>query len=230
MRWLIVNADDFGASPGVTRGIVEAHRRGVVTSTSLMVHRAAAQEAAALARDAPELSVGLHLELDGDAAEDAGAAVAEQLERFELLVGGPPTHLDSHHDVHRRDPGLLHDVLASAQRLGIPLRGHSGIACITSFYGQWGGETHLEQVSVESAVAMLEAHVEDGVTELVCHPGHVDAQLVSSYAAPREAELETLCDGRVRQALRRAGISLVSFRDAAALLGGGPEVRSAWRP
>ena len=36
-RRLIMNADDFGISPGVNAGIIEAHERGIVTSASLMV-------------------------------------------------------------------------------------------------------------------------------------------------------------------------------------------------
>ena len=43
MRYLIVNGDDFGLSPGVSRGIIEAHRHGILTSTSLMVDRPAAE-------------------------------------------------------------------------------------------------------------------------------------------------------------------------------------------
>ena len=52
-RVLIVNADDFGLSAGVNRGIVEAHERGIVTSASLMVRRPAAREAADYARTHP---------------------------------------------------------------------------------------------------------------------------------------------------------------------------------
>ena len=45
VRYVIVNADDFGASSGVNRGIIEAHACGIVTSTSLMVRGPAACEA-----------------------------------------------------------------------------------------------------------------------------------------------------------------------------------------
>ncbi|TME62832.1 MAG: ChbG/HpnK family deacetylase, partial [Chloroflexi bacterium] len=66
MKWLIVNGDDFGLTLGVNRGIVEAHRSGILTSASLMVNRPASDSAAALARNCPGLSLGLHLELPID--------------------------------------------------------------------------------------------------------------------------------------------------------------------
>ena len=55
-KYLIINADDFGASVGVNRGIFESHTCGVVTSTSLMVTGRAACEAVAISRDCPGLS------------------------------------------------------------------------------------------------------------------------------------------------------------------------------
>jgi len=215
VRYLIVNGDDFGMTPGVTRGILDVHRRGILTSTSLMVNRPAAAAAATLAREAPELSVGLHLECEE--GTEALAGLDDQLRRFERLMGRPPTHLDSHRDWHHQ-PGVLATVLALAKRLGIPLRGHSAVTCLGKFYGHWGGEDHPEQVSVESLLCILEAGVQQGVTELICHPGYVDPHLDSSYLAVREAEVETLCDPRVREALDRNGIRLIGFRELPAVL------------
>ena len=60
MKRLIVNADDFGLSPEVNAGIMRAHRDGILRSASLMVAEPAAHAAAELARDNPELDVGLH--------------------------------------------------------------------------------------------------------------------------------------------------------------------------
>ena len=60
-RAIIVTADDFGFSREVNAGIVRAHREGILTATSLMVAAAARDEAAALARENPNLDVGLHL-------------------------------------------------------------------------------------------------------------------------------------------------------------------------
>lgn len=66
MRRLIVNADDFGRTPGVNSGVVEAHLQGIVTSATVMVlEPAAAQGVADAGRRAPRLSLGLHFALTG---------------------------------------------------------------------------------------------------------------------------------------------------------------------
>ncbi len=71
MRRLIVNADDFGYTRGVNRAIVDAHRGGIVTSTSLMAtglasemtNGAAFEDAVELAMSSPGLDIGCHLNL-----------------------------------------------------------------------------------------------------------------------------------------------------------------------
>ena len=216
MKWLIVNGDDFGITSGINRGILEAHRNGILTSTSLLVDRPAREEAAALAREHATLSVGLHLELDPNEPERATAEVERQFGRFVELVGAAPTHVDSHHDVHY-DARLLPRLLAWAASVGVPLRGHSIAHHFRKFYGQWGGETHLEQIDVEGFLRLVDAEVGTGVTELSCHPGYVEPGFPSSYAAEREVELRTLCDQRVRHALDERGIRLVGFRDLSAI-------------
>ena len=71
MRNLIVNADDLGWSEGVNRGIAEAHRHGIVTSTSVLANGAAFVLAVELARTTPGLGVGVHLNLsDGPPAAE----------------------------------------------------------------------------------------------------------------------------------------------------------------
>jgi len=212
VKHLIVNGDDFGASRGINRGIVEAHARGILTSTSLLVDRPASEHAAALARDHPQLSVGLHLELDAVGPERIAAECERQLARFLELTGETPTHLDSHHDVHC-DLGVLPHVLAQARRERVPVRGHSGARRLGTFYGQWGGRTHPERIGVDGLLRLLDAGVGEGVTELSCHPGYVEPGFRSSYVAEREVELRTLCDARVRDGIRTREIQLIGFRD-----------------
>ena len=60
MRRLIINADDFGLTPGVNRAILEGHTKGVITSATLMANGAAFDDAATLARTNPGLRVGCH--------------------------------------------------------------------------------------------------------------------------------------------------------------------------
>lgn len=63
MRRLIVNADDFGLTSGVNRGIVQAHDQGIVTSSTLMACSSRFDEAVQLAKQNSRLSVGCHVVL-----------------------------------------------------------------------------------------------------------------------------------------------------------------------
>jgi predicted glycoside hydrolase/deacetylase ChbG (UPF0249 family) len=71
LRRLIVNADDFGFTPGVNRAIVEAHTLGIVTSSTLMANGPAFGEATQMAKASSALSVGCHIVLiDGEPVLD----------------------------------------------------------------------------------------------------------------------------------------------------------------
>jgi len=60
---LIINADDFGLCESVNKGIVEAHTKGVLTSTTIMANMPAADQAVELAKNLPTLGLGVHLNL-----------------------------------------------------------------------------------------------------------------------------------------------------------------------
>jgi len=221
VTYLIVNADDFGASTGINRGILEAHRRGILTSTSLMVNMPAAEEAVALSREAPDLSVGLHVNFTNEGGmpvvdlADPDACREElqrQLDEFEKLMSCLPTHLDSHHHVHRR-PLLLPLFLDAACRYGLPLREHSPAHYFSKFYAQWGGETHLDWISPANLLLLLKTELREDITELGCHVGYVDRDFHSVYLSEREAELQTLCDPIVRDVLLERGVKLIGFRE-----------------
>ncbi len=153
MRRLIVNADDFGMTSGVSAGILAAHRHGIVTSTTALVTTSPDAELVAAARDAG-LAIGLHANLtlgrpltgarslvgpDGGFVRDArrAAAMADvrdveqeinaQLERFEQLFGRRPTHLDTHHHIGLHPP-VSEVVLGAARRLGVPVRTQNAAA------------------------------------------------------------------------------------------------------
>jgi predicted glycoside hydrolase/deacetylase ChbG (UPF0249 family) len=226
-KYLIVNADDFGQSPGVNRGIVKAHRGGIVTSASLMVRWLAASEAAAYAREHPNLSLGLHVDLGemvfraGEwvpvytvvSLQDATAIrdeISRQLEKFRHLMGRDPSHLDSHQHVHLREP-VRTFLIAVARQLDIPLRHCSPEVCYRgSFYGQTAEGTPLPDViSVDGLIRILET-LPTGYTELGCHPADA-CDLNTMYRHERVEELRVLCDARVQTAIKTMRIELCSF-------------------
>jgi len=254
-RLLIVNADDFGRSAGVDRGIAVAHRDGIVTATTLMTNAPATTHAATLARELPALDVGVHLvltygrplsvpadvpslvEVDGSfprspsAFVGTGRADAEQalreyraqFARAEELIGRRPTHLDTHHWVHD-EPALESAVVELARETGAVARQHDdaqrerlrgkGVRTVDAFCRAFQHEGHI---SVEDLLVLLRriAADGDGSTELMCHPGEPDAELLggSSYARERAIELATLCDPRVREAVARCGLRLATFAE-----------------
>jgi predicted glycoside hydrolase/deacetylase ChbG (UPF0249 family) len=232
-KFLIVNADDFGQSEGVNRGIIAAHEEGIVTSASLMVRWPAASEAAAYARDHPGLGLGLHVDL-GEWAFRGGAweplyevvppgdgalvrtEVEAQLARFAGLVGRAPSHLDSHQHVHLREPART-VLLELARRLSLPLRHFTpGVRYCDEFYGQTGrGEPLPGSLSAERLIAVLAA-LAPGVTELGCHPGTGEG-LETMYAGERALEVAALTDPRVRAAVESLEISLRTFGDLESL-------------
>jgi len=221
MKYLIVNADDFGASRGINQGVIAAHRQGILTSASLMVTAPWSEEAAGLGHASPELSVGLHADLTSSRSRESADWLSEardelgaQFTRFRQLTGYLPTHLDSHHNLHR-DPDLLPLFLELASEHDLPLREHSGVCYYSKFYGQWGGQTHLEQISPNHLEHILRTEIGCGVTELSCHPGFVDPDFFSSYSTEREAELVSLCDPRVRHTLEEQNIELISYQELA---------------
>jgi predicted glycoside hydrolase/deacetylase ChbG (UPF0249 family) len=226
-RYLIVNADDFGLSPGVNRGVVEAHERGIVTSATLMVRWPAAVEAAVYARANPRLGVGLHLDL-GEWAYRGGewvrlyevvplddpsmvaAEVERQIDSFFRLLGRAPTHIDSHQHVHCEEP-VRTAVLAAAATLGVPVRHLSpGVQYCGDFYGQTGkGEPYPTAVTAEALVRVLSG-LSEGVTELACHPGYGD-DLDSMYRSERVTEVNALCHPAVRAVVESSAIVLTTF-------------------
>jgi predicted glycoside hydrolase/deacetylase ChbG (UPF0249 family) len=76
MKQLIVNADDFGRSPGVNRGIFDAYHKGIVTSTTVMIGQPYAPTGLEQAlNETPDLGLGLHLNLTAGPAVSDPAAI-----------------------------------------------------------------------------------------------------------------------------------------------------------
>lgn len=146
---LIVNADDFGYSKGVNYGIIEAHLKGLVNSTTMMMNMYAVEHGIELVKKNKSLGLGVHLVLtagkpllpdlktivDKDGVflknsfwydnpivdvEEVEKEWEAQIERF-LSFDLKPTHLDSHHHVHMLP--ILHPVIVKlSQKYELPVR------------------------------------------------------------------------------------------------------------
>jgi hypothetical protein len=247
---VIINADDFGFTNGVTSGIVRTMCEGVVTSTTAMACVAGAD--ARLRRWAPTVPgcIGAHLQLTtGRALSDPALIptlcgldgkfpssktnlscarteeiVLEWDEQFRFLrgLGIEPTHIDTHHHVHKL-PHVFEAFCEIARRFQVPARAltrsmreelrRANIPCPDSmsveFYG--GGLTS------DRLLALLEQAIEapdpPAVIEIMCHPGVPCEELshLSKYVQEREAEMEALCFPGLAKRLGERGFELVSY-------------------
>ena len=247
VRRLIVNADDFGLTRGVSRGILRAHREGLVTSATVLANLAPAPELDAEAAVRPRLGLGLHLNLTwGDPVsppetvsslvdaegrfgrdlaalqervrpDDVRRESEAQIEAFARRFGRAPTHLDSHHHVHRL-PRVMDAVVDVVLAARLPLRSpdagfrdglrRHGIVTTDHFVGDVQAEPYWMTERLLDQLATLPL----GVTELMCHPGFFDDDLAySRYGRQREVELAALCDPEARATVERLDIRLCHF-------------------
>lgn len=237
MKTLIINADDLGYDPAVTRGIVKAMREGVVSSTTFMVNTPFSREASLQIKG---LSVGLHLNLarheplsdegrrftggefvEANAAslpsELVAAEVLAQLDRLASLTGRPATHVDVHKHLHQHANVMTGLLLAGRQR-GLPVRSinpamrdtivRAGVKTNQHFIGDAGQSAYWTIPELEAQLRALP----DGVTEAMCHPGYAPSHTRSGYSEQREVELATFVHPRARELLAELNVTLTDFR------------------
>ncbi len=217
---LIVNADDFGLTNGVTNGIFEAIQYGIVSSTTMLINTGATILAANLVIRHPEINVGLHLNISfgkpltqcpslvganglfikpdelitGDSydEEEIYNEYFHQYKRFVDLVNKIPTHLDSHLYVHQRFPKARRQIIRLAETLSIPVREYG--------YGSFKpvafekGFKALPADDIKSMILKFKTlvirHKDDDWVELMVHPGICDSELLRSSSYSYQRNIE----------------------------------------
>ena len=209
-RRLIVNADDWGLTRGVSEGILAAHRHGIVTSTTVLATADLDRTLVARLLDSG-LGVGLHVNLTlgspltrgkslvvggrfvRDArhaaaranAGDVRAEVQAQAEKFRKVFRRAPTHLDTHHHVGLHPP-VREVVLEVARTLGVAVRSQDTAARTRARSAGLRTPDHFFGESGPAAYwapATTLAHLRalpPGVSEFMTHPGRFDADLAGS--------------------------------------------------
>ena len=218
-RLVIVNADDYGLSPGTDEGIRACAAAGVVTSVSVLALRADRDGIARLLDAAPDLGLGLHADLTSDLrshrAGDAARRIREQWECFHEVAGRAPDHADTHKHSHRDDA----EVLEALAALGVPVRatgGHmrrvlrrAGLECSDHFAGGVGPRPWWTARRFAETLRRMSS----GITEIMCHPGRGDdVPEILSYRGQRAGELRVFSSRAWVQRMTSLQIQRTTFR------------------
>ena len=253
---LVVNADDFGFTPDVNEGIVEAHQKGVLGATTLMANGGAFDDAVRLAAAAPSLDVGCHLVLVGgrsllppfrplpaSVGQLLAAIVSRRIRIYDELAaqvrrivdaGIVPTHIDTHKHTHLAPP-VLEAVAAIAQEFHIPWVRRPFDLPITAARGAapWLKRT------TSDGLRLIRARFERVLTDHGCHStDHFagfqitgrfrTAELVRLIHALPDGVTELMVHpGRCREALRNAPTRLKQSREEELEALIAPETRAA---
>ncbi len=250
MRTLIINADDLGITPAVSKGIIKSINHGVVSRTSAMM---CSENSILIKEYLKDLKgkIGLHLQLTDGTPKLAASLIPSlvaangkfpkksnqlgriieteiemeweaQMKAF-LELGISPSHLDTHHNVHRF-PKAFKAICSLAQKYNLPVRPLSKImsrkleslgvlqssVCIES----WPDKEVTTDSLVSYLVNFFKSHDQSDLpVELMCHPGYVDQDLVnrSSYLEKRELELEVFLDPNLPELLKINNINLWNY-------------------
>jgi len=241
VKKLIINGDDFGVTEGVTKGTIDSHADGVLTSTTLLVNMPFTEFALEEAKKYPDLGVGIHLaatigrplvagaksftDAEGNFLKlsdypryDVDINLEElytewkaQMEHFIRLAQKLPTHIDSHHHVHCL-PQHHSVVIQLAKEYDLPVRESEKILD-TYEHAIFMADFYGDDLTVSAITDMLAKDVE--IMEIMCHPAYLDQRTyeISSYHLPRMKEMEILRSKELREFIDKNGIELITFAD-----------------
>lgn len=237
MKYLIVNADDFGYCEAVNYGILKAFSKGIVRSTTMMANMPGFEHAVSLAKENSTLGVGVHLTLtcykpllkthktlvneqgyfdkknkDNFDANEIYNEWKAQITRVQD-AGIQITHLDSHHHVHTNEK-----FRAAFERIRdeyqLPVRGGFTYDVAYEPKTELFGKFYMQNVNVNFLKEFLSNLEDDKIYDMMCHPAYVDKFLYdsSSYALQRIEELDVLTSEEVKTYIEKNDIQLINYR------------------
>ena len=261
VKTVIINADDYGLTSAVSKGIREAFLNGILTSTTAMATGLTLEaDMPLLFKECPAIGVGAHLTLTTlkpvlnpkqipSLVNEHGhfnqlgdlIALADQINEEELYaewkaqidklltLGLELDHLDSHHSAGIISPKTISVMIRLAGEYGLPVRkpqsSHQNKAMDAfaiseldkhgiPYLKYFNGDFSDNKGSLESLTTIL-TELKTGSTEIMSHPGYVDADLenISSMVAPRITELNSLCSAEAKQLVIDQHLQLATFAE-----------------
>lgn len=239
MGKLIVNADDFGYCEAVNQGIIYAHKKGVVNSTTIMANMPGFDSAVELLKENKDLKCGVHMTMtcykpvlnnlktlvdeNGYFHRRLTKEVVESVDLDELYEEFCAqidkakkyidiTHLDSHHHAHREE--RFRPVIQKiVDKYKLPIRMN---ICRENLQNiGFIEEFYSDNVCVE----WFEKHADfinsHEVVDMMCHPAMLDEFIYksTSYNINRMKELEVLTNPKVKEILEKHEIKTTNYKD-----------------
>lgn len=227
MKKLIINADDFGYRSLINKGIIYAHKNGLVKSTSMLVDRDAFDEAVVLAKENPNLGIGLHIDLDKFFIidHDAGKAkgwidnkmpdisiiksdIKRQIDKL-LSAGINIDHFDSHHHTHLY-PEIINIVIELCKEYNV-----FAMRFFDRFYSDKIFAEKIKKILTDNNIKVPDYFIEgwyygnvdeaQSVTEIMTHPGYGEIW--------RETEIGPCCDKMLSEYCQRNDIKIIKFSE-----------------
>lgn len=228
---LVINADDLGYTKGVTYGIIEGYKKGIIRSTTVLCNSNHLEEIPQLIQGL-DIALGVHLNLtlgrpltnnktltasDGNFYKgrktiwsmnpDYNEIYIEwkaQIEKFVEVFGCKPTHIDSHQSVHDATPQSYEVAKRLANEYGLEMRRYSKYKYVSGFFG--------DNATFENLINILKDHCNEDI-EIMVHPAFCDLDLYenSSYSLNRVKELSALCSKELIQFIKDNEIELTHY-------------------
>lgn len=228
---LIINADDYGYTWGVSEGIIYGHRNGIITSTTVLTNCDINDKLINEALACPELGLGVHLTLtlgksitknktlsDADGIfysrkeisfesldlKEVEDELRAQIEQFITLFHKLPDHLDSHHSIHDQ-PLILPITQKLMAEYQLPCRRLSSATYVGEFYEKTANTADF--------ISILAKYKDHDCIEIMTHPAFCDSDLckLSSYNTPRLKELNVLTNIDIINYIKENNIELVNY-------------------
>ena len=213
MKYLIINADDFGYSKIFNSEILSLAERHLISSTTALVNRITAEQVKQVEQlkeliELKTVSVGLHLDFK---AGDFQTQIQQQYQQFQKIFDAKPSHLDLHKDTYLES--AYPEVLKFCLEHNLPCRNHGyKLDGVTETTNKVINGTKIDFVALRTTLENLK---DNESYEILFHPGYYDRDCPSSLNKEREYDVRKI--EQLNPFLKINGIKLIRYPDLISL-------------